>query len=101
MESVKFEGCNAAIGEGQEQYNTLHAFVDYADAGDDAEGNPIQVPMDATFCFKLTKDEIKQIQQTGELWVRQLMFGRNFQPILISTEPLYRSNGTESAPNEG
>lgn len=94
MQSIKFPGCNAAIGEGQEQYNTLHAFVDYADAGEDSAGNSIQVPMDATFCFKLTEDEIRQIQQSGELWVRQLMFGRNFQPILVSTTPLYKDAGS-------
>lgn len=93
MESIKFPGCNAAIGKDQPEYNTLYAFIDFQDAGEDSEGNPIHVPMDATFCFEFSDEEIEHIVKSKQLWVRQRMLGRNFQPILISTDPLYKPNG--------
>lgn len=75
MKSIEFPQSNVKIGEGQPQYQTLHAHVDPND--------PAQT---MTMCFELSKEEIAQIVLTGKIWMSQLTFGMPFQPIRMSVD---------------
>ncbi len=72
MKSVTFEEANVKIAEHQEEYETLHAYAD-------------DLRYSVAFCFELNKEELKEINETGKLWIKQLTFGRNMQPIALST----------------
>ena len=39
-----------------------------------------------TACFELNKEEIDEIIRTGKIWHTQMLFGANFQPIIMSTQ---------------
>lgn len=73
MEPIKFEKANANLGEGQDEYITLPAFIDFEDPA-----TPITVG------FKLTDEERKQVAETGEIWISQLTFRNPFHPIAMS-----------------
>ena len=75
MRSVIFEQANIAMGENQEEYETLYSFVD----PNDPEGKVVS-------CFELNKEEIEEIVKTGKLWFIQTTFQSRYNPILISTE---------------
>ena len=75
MKPVKFEGYNVAIGEGQEEYIPIPAQA----MPDDPQGKVLM-------CFELDPDEIKEIQETGRLWMTKLTFGMDFQPIMLNTK---------------
>lgn len=96
MKSIQFEGCNAAIGKDQPEYETLHAFVDYQEVGRDDAGNPILSASDVTCCFELSDEEMEELKKTKKIWFRQLVFGQRFQPILITVNPLYQHNGSST-----
>lgn len=72
MKASEFEEVNVRIAEDQEEYETLPAFHNVQ------EGS-------MTFCFKLTDDEINRIYATGEIWLKQLTFGKAMNPIALST----------------
>lgn len=76
MQTLKFAG-TVPLAETQEQYNTLHVFIDRSRA---------DVPM--VCCFKLTPEELAKIATTGHLWYSQLTFGQPFQPMNISPDTL-------------
>jgi hypothetical protein len=75
MKSIKFEGCNAEIGKGQENvYNVLHAKI--------LPG----VERECVVCFELTDEEVQQVLNTKKIFYHQLTFGQLFHPMRISTE---------------
>jgi len=74
MEAISFEEANIILGEGQPQYVPLPAHIDREDSA---------TPM--TCCFKLSPEEIEEIQKTGVIWLRQLTFGTPFHPIWLGT----------------
>jgi hypothetical protein len=39
-----------------------------------------------TACFELNKEEIDEIVRTGKIWHTQMLFGDQFQPILMTTQ---------------
>lgn len=81
MESIKFDGCNVAVAEGQEEYQTLHAKageVPLDDKGGTCEG--------LTFCMKLSPEELAEIARTGVLWHTVLTFGQPLQPQCMSVQ---------------
>lgn len=71
MKAIEFEGHNVKIAEDQPEYETLPALFNKQ------EGS-------MTFCFKLDEQELKQVKKTGRIWIKQLTFGNNFQPIASS-----------------
>lgn len=75
MRSRKFKEANLAIGEGQEEYNTLHAKASQIDP----EGK-------VTFCMELSEDEKAQVAKDGRIWVTMLTFKNPLMPILMQTE---------------
>lgn len=73
MTSIDFEESNIKIAEDQEQYETLIAHHNKE------EGS-------MTFCFKLNKEEMDEINKTGVIWFKQLTFGKPMNPVSMSTE---------------
>ena len=78
MKAVNFPQANVQIAESQEQYNTLPAYV----SGENGE---------VTVCFELDEDELKQVQETGRIWLSFLTFNNPLQPIFGSClEPYFK-----------
>lgn len=71
MKSLKFEG-SVPIAGNQQEYTTIHA--QKMEDGSHA------------MIFKLTQDEIDEINRTGMLVYRRLTFGASFQPFSILTQ---------------
>lgn len=89
MKSIDFPGAIMKIGEGQEQYHTIHALPCEND-----EGEIIAI-------YELTDEEIEQIVKTRRIIYSRLTFHNQvtcrhcnritptgFQPFRISTEPI-------------
>ena len=75
MEPLNFEGANIVFGANQPEYQPLPA----ERVGNAAIGQ-------VNTCWELSKDELKQIQETGKIWVSLLTFGQPLQPVLISVD---------------
>lgn len=72
MKPIKFEETNAVYGAKQPEYVPLPAHK--ADDGT------------VTTCWELSPEELKQIQETGVIWLSLLTFNQPLQPILLRTE---------------
>ncbi len=70
MIAKEFPQQNIVIAENQDEYNSLPALVSEDGA--------------VTCCFQLDEAEIKQVKETGEIWLTVLTFGRPLQPINTS-----------------
>jgi len=70
MTATEFPEVNLRIAENQPEYETIPVFVDEKDP---------KIPV--TMCFKLDDAEMKQVWETGEIWLTVLTFGKAFQPI--------------------
>lgn len=68
MEARNFKEKNVVFAEDQEEYTSLPALFEEEDGK-------------ATFSFKLSEEEIKQIVETGTIYLSVLTFGRPLQPI--------------------
>lgn len=75
MKPIKFDGINAVFGANQPEYQPLPA---------ERVGNPKTGQVNT--CWELSKDELKQIRETGKIWVSLLTFGQPLQPVLISVD---------------
>jgi len=73
MKPVDFKQVNFLIAEGQEEYETLPAYIEEAETGT------------IVTCFELDNEEIEEINRTGKIWHQQLAFHQPMQPILLST----------------
>lgn len=73
MKAKEFDEVNVRLAEHQEEYQTLP--VHY---------NPTEGSM--SFCFELSEEERKQVNETGEIWVKVLTFGNAMQPILVTVD---------------
>lgn len=75
MKAVEFPEVNLRIAENQPEYQTLPVHVQ-----SDIESNGFFTQ--ATICFELDKDELKQVAETGRIWISILIpTGSNFHPI--------------------
>jgi len=70
MEAITFKGANTIIAEKQEEYESLPAFT-----SDDGI---------VVTCWKLSKDEVKKLSETGELWLSVMTFNQPLQPLFLS-----------------
>ena len=79
MKPVHFEEVNVVLGEGQEDYLSLPAFL-----ASDPQGTVVT-------CWELSPEEIAEVQRTGRFWLMQLTFGGPLQPQLPCVDkPLKR-----------
>lgn len=72
MDPVEFDGHNIVYAKDQPQYRPLPAHLS-------RDGR-------ATFCWKLTEEEKKQIAETGVIWHQVLTCGKELQPQILSTQ---------------
>lgn len=70
MIAKEFNQQNIVIAENQDEYESLPAFV-----SDDGA---------VTCCFELDEAELKQVRETGKIWLTVLTFGKPLQPINTS-----------------
>ena len=68
MEALEFKEQNTKIAEKQEEYNTLPAFID-------------QRKGTMTACFKLSEEELKQVEEDGVVYLTIFTGNRPLQPI--------------------
>lgn len=73
MKAIKFKEQTTIIALDQPQYVPLPIHI----------GKTPEVEM--TACFKLTPEEIKEINETGCIWNTQLTFGDCYHPVRLST----------------
>ena len=74
MKPIEFEGSNVVYGENQPEYQPLPALKRKGNSGE------------IVTCWELSPDELKQIQETGKIWVSMLTFGQPLQPVLVSVD---------------
>lgn len=96
MKAIEFPEVNVRIAENQQQYETLPVYIDTEDP-----------TTPTTMCIRLDHEEIKQVAETGLIWLTTLTFMQQFHPIKMSllkpencTEPdqkmrLFEFNETE------
>ena len=70
MKAVEFKEVNLRIAENQPEYETLPVHVDMEN-----------YQHKATMCFELDENELEQVGETHQIWLKVLTFGRPFQPI--------------------
>jgi hypothetical protein len=87
MKSVKFPEVNLALAEEQVEYETLHVYVEPKIVPHPTvPGKEVTIAYSMTSCFELTDAEIEEIVKTRKVWHRQMTFGNQFQPILMTTQ---------------
>lgn len=67
MKAINFKEVNVQVAENQPEYETLPAHV---------AGNG-----EVTCCFELDENELKQVAETGKIWLSFLTFNQPLQPI--------------------
>lgn len=98
MLAVTFPEVNVNLAEDQPEYETLPVYCEAREViMPNRPGDPQLaimtkiVPWSMTACFELNKEEIEEIVRTGKLWYTQMLFGNNFQPIVMSTQNPFKS----------
>lgn len=72
MKAQKFLGHNIVFAENQTEYENLPGYI---------QKNGV-----ATFLFRLTKEEIKDVVQYGKIWISTVVFDNPMMPIKISVD---------------
>ena len=75
MEPIKFDGANVVFGANQPEYEPLPA---------ERVGKPETGQINT--CWALSTDELKKVQETGQIYVSLLTFGQPLQPVLVSVD---------------
>jgi len=77
MKFTEFAQQNLILAENQEEYLNLPVNV-----------NPDLPEQPMAFCLELDMEDIERlIENKGRIFINQLTFGKNFQPISISLQP--------------
>ena len=79
MEPVNFEAANVVFGANQPEYKPVPAERRIPKRTDRFFGEVLT-------CWELSPEEIKQIQETGKIWLSMLTFGQPLQPVLLSVD---------------
>lgn len=81
MTAIEFPEQTLVLAKDQPEYIPLPVHID-----------PDDTMFPVTACFKLNEQELKEVAETGMLWLTQCTFGRNFHPVRISTaKPTFRT----------
>ena len=75
MRPLKFKGCNIVYGATQKEYQPLPA-----------ERRGMVETGEILTCWELSPEELKQVQETGKIWLSVLTFGQPLQPVYLATE---------------
>lgn len=79
MQAIEFPGVNVRIAEDQPEYQTLPAFAGMIPI----EGGSVP---GLTCCFKLSPEELAEVNRTGVIWHTVLTFGQPLQPQSMSLQ---------------
>lgn len=74
MKPIEFEGSNVVYGENQPEYQPLPALKRKGNSGE------------IVTCWELSPDEIKQVQETGKIYLSILTFRQPLQPVYLSVD---------------
>lgn len=72
MQPIRFKKCNVIYGKNQDEYMTLPAFRADDDCG------TIETR------WRLSDEELKEVQKSGAICLRILTFGNSLQPVQLS-----------------
>lgn len=90
MKAVDFPQRNVMLAENQPEYETLPVYCEIKTisvaSGHSGVPSEKEIPWSMTACFELSDKEIEEIVATKKIWHRQMLYGSNFQPILMSTQ---------------
>lgn len=88
MKPVHFKEANVVFAADQPEYQPLPAFV-----GGDANRTVVT-------CWKLSPEELAEVQRTGMIWLMQMTFGQPLQPQLPLVEKPLKSEPVEEEKEE-
>lgn len=72
MKPVEFKGQNVVFGEGQPEYQPLPA---------------LRMPDgEVITCWEISDDELKLIQETKRIYLKQLTFNNPIQPVMLISD---------------
>ncbi len=74
MKPIKFEGSNVEFAKDQDEYETLPAFMN---------DSPQR---EVVTCWKLSEEDLKRVNETGQIWLKVLTFGNPLQPLAMSAD---------------
>ena len=74
MEPKQFDGANCVYGANQPEYKDLPA-----QRYDGPLGQVVT-------CWKLSPEELRKVQETGEIWLSLLTFGNPLQPVMLTVD---------------
>ena len=72
MEAVNFKESNVVFAENQDEYKPLPAYIDNFGV--------------VVTCWKLSEEEIKNINETGRIYLETLTFNNPLQPVMLTTD---------------
>ncbi len=89
MKPVTFEEQNVTYAENQPEYIPLPVFRD-------TDGTLIS-------CWKPTPEELKRINETGEVWVSVMTFNKALQPLYVTgiKEEVLKKNDLKDIEDDG
>ena len=71
MKPVEFPEVSIRIAETQDEFITIPAMANAKDGT-------------VNYCMELTQEEIKKVQETGRIWVKQQTGSKKMQPMMFS-----------------
>jgi hypothetical protein len=86
------------LAEDQPEYQTLPVFVERREV--QTEEGPSEIPWSMTCVYEFSDEEIAELIATRKLHYRQMLFGRSFQPIFMSTKDPFLPENKQHWPAE-
>jgi hypothetical protein len=98
MKAIDFPQRNLMLAENQPEYETLPVFVDTRAV--QTEEGPKDIPWSMTVVYELSDEEIAEIIANRKLFYRQMIFGKPFQPIFLSTKDPFLPENKQHWPED-
>jgi hypothetical protein len=96
MQPIDFPQRNQMLAEDQPEYQTLPIYVERRTV--QTEEGPQSIPWSATAVYELSDEEIAELTATRKLFYRQMMFGKPYQPMFMSTKDPFVPENKEHWP---
>lgn len=98
MQPIDFPQRNLMLAEDQPEYQTLPTFVDRREVNT-GEG-PKQIPWSMTVVYELSEEEIAEIIANKKIFYRQMIYGKPFQPVFLSTKDPFLPENKQHWPED-
>lgn len=91
MKALNFKQANLMLAENQEEFETLPVYMETRVIVEPPKCGTLcsatkEIPWSMTACFELSDEEIDEIVKTKRIWHTQMLYGHNFQPVLMSVK---------------